>query len=248
MRRLFVTGTDTGVGKTTIACALAAAYRRRGFRVATLKPIETGCVESALGLVPEDAIRLARAAGEPLPPARSLEDLCPQRFALPASPQVAAAASGRVVDLEAVERAAAARGPADILLIEGAGGLLVPLAPGVLQADLMVRLGAPVLVVARAALGTVNHTLLTLEAARRRGLVVAGVILDRTDRPPGPEDASNAPAIAEHGGVAVLGTFPWRPGSPSVPDSPDMPPPEVLDTGGPVASEHLDLDALWLAL
>jgi len=235
VRRLFITGTDTGVGKTTVACALAAAFVRRGMRVATLKPVETGCPDGPDGLEPADALRLARAAGEALPPARTLAAICPNRFALPVSPEAAARAAGSAVDLAAIDHALAARAGADLLLVEGAGGLLVPLGEGLVTADLIARLSLPVLVVARAALGTVNHSLLTVEAIRRRGLVLAGVILSQASPERGPDEASNAAAIARHGGVAVLGTLPFIAGA-------------ADDALAKAAARTLDLDALLAAL
>jgi dethiobiotin synthetase len=227
---LFVTGTDTGVGKTTVSAALLAAWRRSGRRVAPLKPIETGCDGVPPDLVPADALRLAAAAGLADTP---VDVLCPNRYALPASPEAASRAEGRPVDLDAIDRAhARLAAGADLVLVEGAGGLLVPIAPGVLMADLAARLGATLLLVARASLGTINHTLLTVEAARRRGLAVAGVILNRTASLPGPDEPTNAEAIARHGGVEVLGTLPHLPGEPA----------DALATA---ATAHLDLDLLW---
>ena len=235
MRRLFVTGTDTGVGKTTVSSALAAAWHAEGHRIATLKPIETGCERGPDGLIPADALFLAMAAGEPPPPERTLAELCPNRFAMPASPEAAAAAERRSIDRAAIEAAIALRSDAELLLIEGAGGLLVPLGPGDLQADLVAALGAPLLVVARDALGTVNHTLLTLEAARHRGLRLSGVVLHATAARPGPDTATNRDAIARHGSVAVFGMLPWA-------DSLDF---QAL---ADLARRHLDLEALWRAI
>ena len=235
MKRLFVTGTDTGVGKTTVACALAAAWRAEGRRVATLKPSETGCDDGPDGLVPSDALLLAAAAGEALPPARTLAAICPNRFALPASPEAAAAAIGQTVDLAAIHAAANDRAGAEVLLIEGAGGLLVPITSELLQVDLAASLDAPLLVIARDALGTVNHTLLTLEVARRRGLRVVGVVLHATSSAPGPDSATNREAITRHGAVTVFGTLPWA-------ENP------TLATLAQLARTHLDREALWRAL
>lgn len=196
-RALFVTGTDTGVGKTWITCALARAAVRRGLRVAALKPCETGDGD--------DGERLLLACDRPLDP----RHVRPYRFHLPASPEVAARAEGATVD---VDRIAAAfqtlAADADLVLVEGAGGLLVPLAPGFLMADLATRLQLPLLIVARASLGTVNHTLLTVEAARHRRLSVAGVILSRAIETHGPEESTNPEAIASYGAVPILGQVP----------------------------------------
>ncbi len=232
-RRLFITGTDTGVGKTRVTVALAAALRRAGLRVAAMKPVETGCATRDGALVPDDAGRLAAACSRPL----DLDLVCPLRLAVPASPAAAAANAGITLDLERLPRAAdALAAESDVLLIEGAGGLLVPVAPGVLMADLARGLRAPLLIVARASLGTVNHTLLTLEAARRRGLAVLGVVLNRVLVERGVDEESNPSAIASLGDTPVLGTLPHRAGDPT---------PEELALD---AERHLDLPALLAAL
>jgi dethiobiotin synthetase len=174
MRGLFVTGTDTGCGKTTVACALARSAHAKGLRVRVLKPIETGCEAG----VPADARALAQAAGDPRP----VEELCPYRLALPAAPEIAARQEQVVIDPDVLQRAlAAAAEEADLLLVEGAGGLRVPIAPGLEMAELALLFGLPLLVVARASLGTINHTLLTLEAATARRLTVAGVVFSHVE-------------------------------------------------------------------
>jgi len=139
---VFVTGTDTGCGKTTVACALARDAREAGLRVRVLKPIETGCEPDAA-----DARALAEAAGDDRP----LDALCPYRLALPAAPQIAARHESVELDLERVVRAfeAAAR-DADLVIVEGAGGLLVPINDSSDMADLAGQLRLPVLLVARA--------------------------------------------------------------------------------------------------
>jgi dethiobiotin synthetase len=197
---LFVTGTDTGVGKTVVTCALARALRKAGVDVGVMKPCETGVGPAG----PEDARALLAASGA----GDALDEVCPERLALPAAPSAAAAAEGRAVDLGRI-RAAAARLAArhELLLVEGAGGLLVPLAPGVSMADLAAGLGYPVLVVARGALGTINHTLLTLEALERRGLALAGVVVCHA-APLSAADARNLAALRETLGARLLGELP----------------------------------------
>jgi dethiobiotin synthetase len=193
----FITATDTGVGKTFVACALVRAAVRRGLRVAVMKPCETGDGD--------DGARLLAAAGRALDPAL----VRPYRFRLPASPEVAAHAEGVTIDVERIAAAfAALAADADLVFVEGAGGLLAPVAPRLLMADVAVRLGLPLLIVARAALGTVNHTLLTVEAARRRELAVAGVIFSRAVETQGADEASNPLAIATHGKLHILGALP----------------------------------------
>ncbi len=231
MKGFFITGTDTGVGKTVVACALARGMIARGLDVGVMKPVETGVGPEG----PLDAQALRAAAGVADP----LDDVCPQRFALPAAPSVAAAAEGRSVDLAAV-RAAFARLAARHawLVVEGAGGLLVPTsaasskaggraasrrrAKSSSMADLALSLGLPLVVVARAALGTINHTLLTLEAAAARGLDVAGVVISHAAGPPSAADAANLGALREALGAGLVGEIP-----PLAPGRP--PPPGALD-------------------
>jgi dethiobiotin synthetase len=166
-----------------------------------MKPVETGVGERR----PLDALALREAAGGSEP----LELVCPQRFTLPAAPLVAAAAAGRSVDLGAIRAAfglLAARHAC--VIAEGAGGLLVPVGPGFDMADLARELGLPVLVVARARLGTINHTLLTLEAARGRGLAVAGVIVSHGQAEISAADLRNLGHLREVLGELWLGEVP----------------------------------------
>lgn len=203
---VFVTGTDTGVGKTVVACALARALRARGIDVGVMKPIETGVGPEG----PADARALCEAAGVADP----LEDVCPLRYALPAAPTAAARAAGEGIDLRVIDASyARLRARHDWLVVEGAGGLLVPAAPGVAMADLALRLGLPLLIVARAALGTINHTRLTLEAARARGLAVRGVAISHADGPLSAADAANLDELRNDPAVPWLGEIPpLRPG------------------------------------
>ncbi|WP_133480219.1 dethiobiotin synthase, partial [Cognatilysobacter segetis] len=171
MRGLFVTGTDTGVGKTRVATALAHALSLRGMRVRARKPVESG-VDARTGPLDAQALREAAGAHEPL------DRVCPLRLRAPLSPERAARLEGVQLDLD--DLLASLRADADdgFVLVEGAGGFLSPIARGALNADLAQALALPVLVVAADRLGTLNHTLLTIEAVRARGLAVAAVVLN----------------------------------------------------------------------
>lgn len=182
--RLAVTGTDTGVGKTLVTCALLAALRARGLRVPGMKPVETGIVERHAGT---DAARLRRAAGDVDDPA----DVCPVTYAEPLAPLVAARRAGRPVDLAALDAAHARLARlADGVVVEGAGGLLVPFADGVDLADLALRWQCGLVLVAADRLGVLNHTLLTVREAARRGLRVHAVVLNALR--PAPLDVAEA--------------------------------------------------------
>ncbi len=197
----FVSGTDTGVGKTVVACALVRAMRRRGLDAGVMKPIETGV--GAEGPLDAQALRSAAAAIEPL------EEICPQTFALPAAPTVAAASEGRTVEVEAIRDAfARLRGRHQWLVVEGAGGLLVPAARDLSMADLCRELELPLLIVGRAALGTINHTLLTLEAAEARSLPVAGVVISHAGGRLSEADQANLDALRHALGARLGGEIP----------------------------------------
>lgn len=202
MRGLFVTATDTGVGKTEVSCALLASARAAGLDAVGLKPAQSGVGPGE----PSDAERLWEAAGRVEP----LDAVCPYSFAPPLAPAVAARVEGREISFARVvdaARALAARHAA--ILVEGAGGLLVPLTERETYADLARALGLPVLVVARAGLGTVNHTSLTVEALRARGLAIAAIVLNRTAPEDDPSVPYNAAEIARLTGCEPVATLPF---------------------------------------
>lgn len=206
---IFVTGTDTGAGKTLVGCAIVAALGARGMRVAVYKPVETGCLREAGGLVGEDCARLAAAAG--LPPRDP--GIASYRFELPAAPLVAAEAEGTSVDPARLisDFTTLSRGPFDALVVEGAGGLMVPLAEGFTYLDLVRRLGLGVICVVGSRLGCINHALLTLESLRSAGARVAGYVVNCLE--PGERALASAKAnratIARFTRVPDLGMFPF---------------------------------------
>ena len=196
-RGVFVTATDTGAGKTAVTAGIAALLRRRGVDVGVFKPVSSGGTA--------DARFLTEAAGV----TDALELVNPVRLAAPLSPNVAAELEGRQVPLEPIDDAYSRLTRLhDIILVEGVGGLLVPIRDDFLVADLARRLDLPLLVVARAALGTINHTLLTLEAAQRRNQKVIGVVYNTT-RPGDPRAARTSPDVIHRlSGVRSLGIVP----------------------------------------
>jgi dethiobiotin synthetase len=186
------------VGKTVLAGAIAAALAARGEQVAAFKPVLTGTEEPADPAWPPDDELLAAATGQ------KPSAIAPHRFGPPVSPHLAAEMTGEAIDPAALVAAArAAASGADALVVEGVGGLLVPLAAGYLVRDFARELGLPLLIAARAGLGTINHTLLTLESARAAGLRVRGVVLTPWPAAAGALEESNRATIAALGEVQV---------------------------------------------
>jgi len=201
-RGLFVTGTDTGVGKTLVACAIARALADRGIAVGVLKPAETGAARPP----GSDLRQLAAAARDRGDPALR----APYTFRAPLAPWIAGALEGvRISPRRILACFRAIAREREFVIVEGAGGLRVPYARGLDGAGIARLLGAPVLIVARDALGTINHTVLTIESARRQGLRIAGIVLNRIRSRPDPSIDSNASAIAEITRARILGTFPY---------------------------------------
>ncbi|HET9197070.1 MAG TPA: dethiobiotin synthase [Solirubrobacterales bacterium] len=213
---VFVTGTGTEVGKTVVAATIARTLAREGKRVAVFKPAVTGLDEG----VETDHALLRRASGS----SQSDEEIAPYRYGPPASPHLAAELAGEEIDPQRLRRVAGeAAAGADAIVCEGVGGLLVPLAPGYLVRDLAVDLGYPVVVVASPGLGTINHTLLTLEAARAAGLEIAVVVLTPWPAEPAEIERSNRETIAALGDTPVLTLPPLDLSDPS--NWPPLPPP-----------------------
>jgi len=196
---VFVTGTGTEVGKTVVAAALARTLAAGGRRVAVFKPCVTGLDEPpAHGMADHELLRLAAGS------AQSDEEIAPYRYGPPASPHLAAAIAGEEIDPERLRAAAAlAAAGADAIVCEGVGGLLVPLAAGYLVRDLAADLGYPLVIAAAPGLGTINHSLLTIEAARAAGLEVSSVVLTPWPAEPSAIELSNRDTIAAVGGVQV---------------------------------------------
>ena len=197
MRGVFVTGTDTEVGKSVVAASACAALAAAGARVAAFKPVVTGLDEEP-GEFGRDHELLASVANA----GQSPEQVAPYRFGPPVSPHLAAELAG--VTIEPAELVAAARRH-DLLVCEGVGGLLVPITPGYLVRDLAVDLHLPVVIAARPGLGTINHTLLTVEAARAGGLAVAGVVMTPWPGDPTAMQRSNRATVERLADVRVSG-------------------------------------------
>ncbi len=202
MRGLFVTATDTGVGKTVLSAALLAAMAAAGERVRAHKPVITGLDDeaeiAARGEWPPDHELLAAAAG------MSAEQVCPLRFGPAVSPHLAAELSGESIEPERLLAGArAAGGAGETTIVEGVGGLLVPLAESYTVCDLAAALALPLVIAARPGLGTINHTLLTLRVARTASLDVRAVVLTPWAREPTVLERSNRETISRMGEIDV---------------------------------------------
>lgn len=206
-RAYFITGTDTGVGKTSITAALARAFKEAGDNTGVMKPVETGCVLRDGSLVPQDAVRLKQAAGADDP----LDLINPYRFSPPLAPYIASMMEGVEIDLELIAgRFAQLSQRHDIMFVEGAGGLLVPVTGNKTIADLALKLEIPVVIIANSRLGVINHTLLTAYCARDMGLEIKGIILNNTA--PDTDDISrdlNLVEIERLTGLTVFGEIPF---------------------------------------
>jgi dethiobiotin synthetase len=225
MHGLFITATDTGAGKTYLTAAIAQMWRRQGRRFRVCKPVATGARWCSGALESDDARRLAEAAGEADP-----AQVTPWVFMAPAAPPVAARLAGvRLNFLDVVDYVHGRSGEGNAILVEGVGGLLCPLTEEKTVADLALVLKLPVVLVARRSLGTLNHTLLTLEAIRQRGLPLAGVVLSETAPPAGPAERSNAIELRRRG-VPILTVLPYRPS---------------LGTGETLGGEELEAVDWW---
>ncbi len=196
LRGLFITATDTGAGKTFFTAAVARIWREQGRPFRVCKPVATGADNGWS----EDTRILAAAAGD-----ADLHAITPFTFAIPAAPPVAARLAGMTLTLDEVSAAVRRRGAdGSAVLVEGVGGLLCPLTERESLVDLAVDLGMPLIVVARRALGTLNHTLLTVEAARRRGLNMAGVVVTETTPVRSVAEETNVEELRKRLDVPVL--------------------------------------------
>lgn len=202
---IFITATDTGVGKTIVSAGLALALKARGVRVGVMKPIATGCSGPDEHLVSQDAVFLFEAAENEFPYLTN-----PSRFRNPLAPQVASEIEKKEIKPEAlIEAYRKLQQHYDFIIVEGIGGLMVPITKNYFVSHLIQALDLPVVIVARSALGTINHTLLTIDAAVIRGLDVRGIIFNRVPAVNvSLADITSPKVIHEISGIPVLGSLP----------------------------------------
>lgn len=204
-RGIFITGTDTGVGKTVVSAGLALALKGRGMRVGVMKPVATGCLGDDGRLVSLDAVYLFEAAENEYAPLTS-----PVRFRNPVAPSIASIYEQKEVDLEAIRKAyRELQKYYDYLIVEGIGGILVPIKKNFLVANLVREMGFPIVIVSHVSLGAINHTLLTVDAALMRGFLIQGIIFNRAPLVNfSLAELTNPRVIHELTGLPVLGTLP----------------------------------------
>ena len=203
VKGIFITGTDTGVGKTYVAERIAAALVKRGVQVGVMKPVETGCRLRASRLFPRDAQRLKAAANVD----DSLDFVNPYRFRRPLAPSVAACLERKKIDPKKIITAfrTLARSH-EFMIVEGAGGIMVPLTHDYTYRDLASSMRLPVVIVARPGLGTINHTLLTISALEHKAIAIAGIVINYAEKQLLSLAARTSPAvIAEISKIPILG-------------------------------------------
>lgn len=214
MRGIFVTGTGTGIGKTIVAAGILRGLRRHGLNAAPVKPVQTGIeIRDGQWLAPD--LEFSLAAAGMTPPADQRDRMVPFRYEPACSPHLAGRLAGTYPQIEAIEQGAQALGATyDYLVVEGAGGVMVPLNEDQTTLDLMRVLNLSVVIAAPAGLGTINHSLLTIEAVRRAGLPIAALVLNHNVSTDPQDDyiiRDNPPIIERFGKIPVFGPAPFIP-------------------------------------
>jgi dethiobiotin synthetase len=203
---LFVTGTDTGVGKTYVSTGIATALTCRGVDVGVMKPAETGCSLRAGRLIPRDALRMMKSACVKDP----LSLVNPYRFRKPLAPAVAADLEGKLIDPAKIINAfQLLSNRHDFMIVEGAGGIMVPLTGTYTYLDLAKKLDLPVLIVARPGIGTINHTMLTIGALKGRKIEIAGIVINYAlDQKSGSAEKTGPEVIEKMSNIRITGIIP----------------------------------------
>ncbi len=206
---VFITGTDTEVGKTVVAAGLAMALKKRGIDVGVMKPAVTGCRTRGDTRISEDVDYLIRASASEDDP----DLICPYMLRDPLAPEVAARREGVRIDTRKIFRAFKKLAEKhEALVVEGAGGLFVPIKKKYFMIDLIEALGSPIVLVARPGLGTINHTVLSCEATRARDIDIAGVVINGYPEKPSLAERTNPDVIRRYADAPLLGVLPRLPG------------------------------------
>ncbi|GAB4438409.1 MAG: dethiobiotin synthase [bacterium] len=202
--RYFITGTDTGIGKTFVLSLIIKYLISKGVKPYVMKPIETGCINQGGKLVPEDAQSLAKITGLE----DRLDDVCPYRFELPLAPYVASRLEKREISVDKIKEVSEKFG--EPLFVEGAGGLMVPVLKNFFMVDLAKYLGLEVIFIAPLRLGTINHTLLSIEAMEKRGVAIKGIIMNDTDGIETVATKTNPEVLTELQPHKLIGVVPFK--------------------------------------
>ena len=206
MKSFFISGTDTGVGKTTLCGAIARSLVQMGKNVGVMKPFETGCRAEGSRMIPSDALFLKKMSCS----TDDMDSICPCCYKLPLAPYVAGKIEDRKFEIRPVlEKFMELGRKHEIVLVEGAGGLLVPLMENYFTTDLIKDLDIPVIIVSRLGLGTINHTLLSVKHALACGLEVAGIIMNQASTEYGHAEKTNPEIIKRFSTVSLLGIVPF---------------------------------------
>ena len=199
-KAIFVTGSDTGVGKTIVTAAIASNYCRAGRKVGVMKPIQTGTIVSG----PTDVEFVQELIDD-----GTLYSSCPYSYPDPVAPLVASMLAGERIDVNRIKKSYSdLADKCDNVIVEGAGGILVPILENYFMSDLALDLDIPILIVTRPNIGTLNHTLLTLEFAKKRGLEVLGIVISNYPWDPGIPEQTNPELLLSMTGVNILGVLP----------------------------------------
>jgi dethiobiotin synthetase len=204
---IFITGTDTGVGKTFVAVGLINALKEKGLNVCPMKPVETGCRTKKGKLIPEDAMSLIRASGIK----EAIDVINPYRFKPPLAPSVASELERKSIKKEKIFSAYNYLSKKyDIIIVEGAGGIMTPVYKKYLFLDFISDINLPIIIVSRPGLGTINHTLLTISAAKGRGVNILGVVINYAGQIKNDISVKSNPKIIESiGGIPLVGIVPY---------------------------------------
>ena len=206
MKAVFVTGTDTGVGKTIVSAGIAIVLKKKGINVGVMKPIESGCSFRDGRFLPKDALFLKRAAGVDDP----IGDICPYPLSYPLAPKVAASLEKREIKIEVIKNAfMRISSRHELTLVEGIGGIMVPIIDDILVVDLIGMLNIAVVLVTHAHLGTLNHTLLTVDKLKTRGIDIVGIIINHIQAKEGLAEITNKEVLKHFTDISILGSIPY---------------------------------------
>lgn len=210
MNGIFITATDTGVGKTFVSAGLASALKKRGINTGVMKPVHTGCRSRNGALIPEDTRYLMKAASVDDP----IELVTPYMFREPVAPSVAAEKTNTVIDVGKINKSYKALCRRhEYMIVEGIGGIMVPIKKGTYVADIIIKLGLPAIIITRPDLGTINHTLLTIDYMKNKNIHIKGIVINHTHK--GRKTLAEKTCletIEKHSGLPVIGVIPFLSG------------------------------------